>query len=98
MAMSKLIHLVPVLAIAMASCETQSPASQLVNPASAHCSQQGGRHVVEHAPGGGEFGVCLFEDNRQCEEWALLRGHCPAGGLRVTGYVNSGGALLRDHR
>jgi len=31
--------------------------------------------------------VCLFEDNRQCEAWALLRGECPVGGLRVTGYA-----------
>jgi len=34
----------------------------------------------------GEYGVCLFEDNRQCEEWALLRGNCPMGGLKITGY------------
>ena len=27
----------------------------------------------------------LFEDNRQCEEWALLNGDCPVGGLKVTG-------------
>jgi len=60
---------------------------QLANPASVNCVEQGGRPVVERAPAGGEFGVCLFEDNRQCEEWALLRGHCPVGGRRVTGYV-----------
>ena len=23
----------------------------------------------------------------QCEEWALLRGDCPVGGVKVTGYV-----------
>ena len=42
---------------------------------------------MEQTPRGGTFGVCVFDDNRQCEEWALLRGHCPVGGLRVTGYV-----------
>ena len=62
-------------------------APQLANPAAVNCSAQGGRQVVERDPAGGELGVCLFEDNRQCEEWALLRGHCPAGGLRVTGYA-----------
>ncbi|HCY20661.1 TPA: hypothetical protein DIC40_02185 [Patescibacteria group bacterium] len=36
----------------------------------------------------GEYGVCLFEDNRQCEEWAFLRGDCPIGGMKVTGYEN----------
>src|SRR5262245_12271968 len=60
---------------------------QLANPASVNCAEQGGRHVAERTPAGGEFGVCLFEDNRQCEEWALLRGHCPVGGRRVTGYA-----------
>lgn len=60
---------------------------QRANPASEHCMARGGRHSVERTPGGGEFGVCLFEDDRQCEEWALLRGECPAGGLRVTGYA-----------
>ena len=70
-----------------ASCTQQPPATQLANPASVHCVEQGGRHVAERDPGGNEFGVCLFEDNRQCEEWALLRGHCPTGGLRVTGYA-----------
>ena len=47
---------------------------------------QGGRLVIETA-GSGKFGVYLFEDNRQCEEWALLRGACPVGGIRITGYV-----------
>ena len=35
----------------------------------------------------GEIGVCYFEDNLQCEEWALLRGDCPVGGVKVTGYA-----------
>lgn len=73
-------------ASAIVSCAPPPPAPQLANPASVNCLEQGGRHVVERGPAG-EFGVCLFEDNRQCEEWALLRGHCPVGGRRVTGYV-----------
>jgi len=76
-----------VFATGTLSCAPQPPPpTQLANPASANCVQQGGRHVVEPGPGG-ELGVCLFEDNRQCEEWALLRGACPVGGLRVTGYA-----------
>jgi putative hemolysin len=31
--------------------------------------------------------VCGFEDNRQCEEWAMLRGECPVGGIKITGYT-----------
>jgi putative hemolysin len=61
----------------------------LANPAAEHCVEQGGRHVIEAAPTGDEFGVCYFEDNRQCEAWALLRGECRAGGIRVTGYATA---------
>ena len=34
----------------------------------------------------GQYGVCLFEDNRQCEEWSLFYGYCPEGGVKVTGF------------
>jgi putative hemolysin len=57
------------------------------NPASEHCLAQGGSLLIEADGSGGQFGVCRFDDDRQCEEWALLRGDCPAGGLRVTGYA-----------
>jgi putative hemolysin len=64
----------------------QQPA-KLANPASVNCSERGGSLQIERRPDGGEYGVCVFVDNYQCEEWAMLRGHCPVGGRRVTGYV-----------
>ena len=67
------------------------PKVNLANPASTHCVELGGRLSIEKGPTGGEFGVCLFEDNRQCEEWALLRGECPVGGRRITGYATEAG-------
>jgi hypothetical protein len=57
------------------------------NPASLYCIEQGGRLMMKTRGDGGEFGVCYFEDNRQCEEWALLRGDCPVGGRKITGYL-----------
>lgn len=65
------------------------PAARLANPASEHCVSVGGESRIESRPDGGQFGVCYFDDNRQCEEWALLRGHCPVGGRKVTGYVTA---------
>ena len=59
----------------------------LVNPASDNCMSKGGQLIIEQRGDGGEYGVCVFEDNRQCEEWALLRGDCPVGGLKVTGFI-----------
>lgn len=63
------------------------PQAQLANPASQNCIAQGGRLDIRESPLG-QYGVCLFEDNRQCEEWALLRGDCPVGGRKVTGFSN----------
>ena len=59
----------------------------LANPASEHCVARGGTLVIEKNGAGGEYGVCRFPDDRQCEEWAMLRGACPEGGIRVTGHV-----------
>ena len=68
-----------------------APTVAIANPASANCAQVGGLLRIEARPDGAEFGVCYFDDNRQCEEWALLRGDCPVGGRKVTGYVTQGG-------
>jgi hypothetical protein len=61
--------------------------SQIANPASENCVKQGGTVSIQTRGDGGQYGVCLFEDNMQCEEWAMLRGDCPVGGIKVTGYV-----------
>lgn len=76
----------------------------LENPASKNCIEKGGTlHILKRGDGA-EYGVCFFEDNRQCEEWALLRGNCPVGGLKITGYTTPeavycaiiGGAVSSD--
>ena len=88
-AMSVLISTTTSAVVALVGCggDTSNPTRQLANPASENCVANGGQLVIETAGDGGRYGVCVFEDNRQCEEWALLRGACPAGGLKVTGYV-----------
>lgn len=58
----------------------------LANPAATNCVEQGGTSTILSKADGSQYGVCTFEDNLQCEEWALLRGECPVGGIRVTGY------------
>ena len=71
----------------LAGCSCAWAQAQLANPASQRCMAAGGTLQIEKRPDGGQFGVCVFADNRQCEEWALFRGQCPAGGLKVTGYL-----------
>lgn len=61
--------------------------AKIANPASENCIQKGGTLEIRQAKNG-QYGVCYFEDNRQCEEWALFRGQCPVGGLKITGYDN----------
>lgn len=60
--------------------------SGIANPASVYCSEKGGETVIKKLPDGSEYGVCVFDDNRQCEEWALFNEDCPIGGRKVTGY------------
>ncbi|OQA36745.1 MAG: hypothetical protein BWY53_00371 [Parcubacteria group bacterium ADurb.Bin326] len=57
----------------------------LANPASANCKDKGGNLVMWEGPIG-QYGLCFFDDNRACEEWAMLRGDCPVGGVKTTGY------------
>ena len=85
--------------ISAGSCRTPAPAppAALANPASQNCVAKGGKLQIEERGDGGQIGVCYFEDNLQCEEWALMRGECPVGGVKVTGYRHACRALLRHH-
>ena len=66
---------------------TKEGDAEIANPASQHCIDQGGTMVIQQRGDGGEYGVCIFEENRQCEELAMLRGDCPVGGLKIIGYL-----------
>jgi putative hemolysin len=64
----------------------ENTVTQIANPASVNCANKGGTLKIKTRGDGGEYGVCAFEDNRWCEEWALLRGDCPIGGRKIIGY------------
>jgi putative hemolysin len=70
---------------------TTDSVAGMANPASENCVAVGGTLAIEERGDLGQIGVCYFEDIRQCEEWALMRGDCPAGGVKVTGYVTEAG-------
>ncbi len=78
------VSIIVVLWAAGAAAQSQ-PAPQLANPGLDQLHAAGGATTIERRPDGGQFGVCVFTDNYQCEEWALLRGEYPKNGLRVTG-------------
>jgi len=64
----------------------------MANPASVYCQESGGQLTIKNKKVGeknyGQYGICTFTDNRQCEKWALFHGYCPKGGLKITGYDN----------
>lgn len=71
----------------LGACTTTESPVGMPNPASENCVKVGGTLTMQKRGDGGEYGVCVFEDNRQCEEWALMRGECPVGGRKITGYI-----------
>jgi putative hemolysin len=81
-----------IAALSLAGCSAPGLAPQAVTPTEAsaaqNCEAQGGKRRRERGPDG-EIGVCLFEGNRQCEEWALLLGECPRGGVPVAGFATT---------
>ena len=89
--LSALFALILILSACSAAAPTPPPDVGIANPASQNCTAVGGTLQIESRADGGQFGVCYFEDNRQCEEWALLRGECPIGGVKVTGYITAAG-------
>ncbi|MEZ7821184.1 MAG: DUF333 domain-containing protein [Patescibacteria group bacterium] len=60
--------------------------TQIANPASTNCKDVGGVLEIRKNKAGAEYGLCMFEENRACEEWALFRGDCPVGGRKITGF------------
>ena len=79
--------LIVILAFAAAPVLAQAPRAALANPASQNCAAKGGKVSIEKNGKGAQFGVCMFPDDMQCEEWAMMRGECKVGGLKVTGYA-----------
>jgi len=85
----RVLRLIATVLVALAASTHAAAQATLANPASQNCAAKGGKVVIEKNPKGGQFGVCLFDDDMQCEEWAMLRGQCRTGGIKVTGFVTS---------
>ncbi len=44
----------------------------MANPASVHCVEQGGEVQIREGDGG-QYGMCVFPDGRECDEWGFFR-------------------------
>lgn len=54
-------------------CGEQGQNSQIANPASVYCEEQGGRSQIRTRSDGSQYGTCHFLDGRACEEWEFFR-------------------------
>ncbi len=59
---------------------TEAQAIGMPNPASVYCHDKGYTLEIRKDAGGNEYGVCIFPDGTECEEWAFYRGTCAPGG------------------
>jgi len=50
--------------------------SQIANPASVFCTEQGYTLEIRTDEQGGQSGICIFPDGSECEEWEFYRGNC----------------------
>jgi len=50
--------------------------SQIANPASVYCEDQGGTLEIRTNEDGSQTGYCIFDDGTECEEWKFYRGEC----------------------
>lgn len=67
-----------ILLILVSGCNQQKITdnnSQIANPASVYCEEQGGNSEIRTNEDGSQTGYCIFE-NFECEEWAFYKGEC----------------------
>jgi putative hemolysin len=83
----KKIFTFTIILMALTSCrslqiQTTDPAvtethqTNMANPASLYCEQNGNTLEIQTADDGSQSGVCVFPDGNTCDEWAYYRGKC----------------------
>ncbi|MFN2144690.1 MAG: DUF333 domain-containing protein [Anaerolineales bacterium] len=70
--------------LAGTACGPASPEEEpedigMANPASVYCEEQGGTLEIRTSKDSSQFGMCVFDDGSECEEWAYFRGECSPG-------------------
>jgi putative hemolysin len=55
---------------------TEPQPSGLANPASVYCEELGYTNEARQDDSGAMYGVCIFPDGSECEEWDFMAGRC----------------------
>lgn len=50
--------------------------NQIANPASVYCIENGGKLEIREDGNKNQYGICIFPDGKECEEWKYLGGEC----------------------
>ncbi|MDD4531301.1 MAG: DUF333 domain-containing protein [Candidatus Pacebacteria bacterium] len=70
----------PAVPIAKSGTATQpatpSTSVGMANPASTFCVKNGYKVEIRKNADGSEYGVCIFTDGKECEEWKFFRKEC----------------------
>ena len=53
-----------------------SSSAGIANPASVYCASLGYKLDIRTDADGGQYGVCVFGDGQECEEWKFYRSEC----------------------
>jgi putative hemolysin len=78
------------VALLSTGCASATEEAQLANPAAVYCREQGYTLEIRTDADGGQYGVCIFPDGRECDAWAFYRGECvPVGAGASSGQATS---------
>lgn len=50
--------------------------TKIPNPASVYCEEHGNKLEIRSNPDGSQYGVCILQNNTECDEWKYFRGEC----------------------
>ncbi|MCK4745249.1 DUF333 domain-containing protein [Candidatus Parcubacteria bacterium] len=72
-------------------CQERKCASEVLgNPASINCQEKGGVLDIRRDFRNQEYGVCVFQDMSECEEWKFFKGECAQGNFYLSGNIWNG--------
>lgn len=55
------------------SSQNDEQQTDMANPASVYCVEQGGESILKASKSGDQYGVCRFSNGREIEEWKYYR-------------------------
>jgi uncharacterized protein len=76
--MRRLVAIVLIAMTVLAGCSSDDDTdTQLPNPASVFCEEQGGTVRIETADDGSQSGICVLADGTEVDEWEYYRANSP---------------------